>query len=93
MPFKTLFSCVCLLLGNWKASLIQEAKSSDWMTKLGWVWEEEKLQNRKEMVSIFLKKKKKKEEVCKVKKSVVYNIYLNVLLTWKGFKCILSKFK
>ena len=26
-------------------------------------------------------KKKKKEEVCKVKKSVVYNIYLNVLLT------------
>ena len=52
------------------------------MTKLGWVWEEEKLQNRKEMVSIFLKlKKKKKEEVCKVKKSVVYNIYLNVLLT------------
>ena len=51
------------------------------MTKLGWVWEEEKLQNRKEMVSIFLKLKKKKEEVCKVKKSVVYNIYLNVLLT------------
>ena len=50
------------------------------MTKLGWVWEEEKLQNRKEMVSIFLKLKKKKE-VCKVKKSVVYNIYLNVLLT------------
>lgn len=25
--------------------------------------------------------KKKKKEVCKVKKSVVYNIYLNVLLT------------
>ena len=63
MPSKALFSCVCLLLDNWKASLIQEAKSSDWMTKLGWVWEEEKLQNRKEMVSIFLKLKKKKKFV------------------------------
>lgn len=28
-----------------------------------------------------LPKIKKKKEVCKVKKSVVYNIYLNVLLT------------
>ena len=33
------------------------------MTKLGWVWEEEKLQNRKEIVSIFLKLKKKKKFV------------------------------